>query len=232
MTRPGRSRSGRCKLPHATRTPSPSSALSHVPCIHRFFALKNVALFPDTKDFVKIKRHQVSMRNHAYLMCRDLKEVMLKTCEALLPGGEDEDCDRASPQLQEAVSKIVSAGQQLQRLLDVDSVLKDGTVVPQTFIDQIVAETGCDHDPFEPHSFEGKRRMALAACATSLGKVRCKQSDTLALLRTCLDKFNMKLVQKSRRARKRGINGEVISHKRVLESLTLRCEFASCRDLG
>ena len=168
------------------------------------------------------------MRNHAFLKCRDLKALMLKTCEALLPGGEDEDGDLASPQLREALSKTVAAGRQLEHLLDVESVLEDGTAVPQSFIDQIVAEAQSVKDPFGPHSAEGKRRAALAACASNLGKVRCNTRDTLALLRTCLSKFNMKLDKQQRGARKRNGKGEVVSRNRVLESLTLRCKYGSC----
>ena len=196
-----------------------------------YFALKSVGHFPSTANYLLIKKHQSGMRNHVLLKCSDLNKLMLRTCEALLPGGGDV----AHPMLRTAASKIVAAGRQLTCLLDLPSVLEDGTAVPQPFIDQIVAEAQAVKErkiyPFVPHSVEGKRRSALVACAAELGKVRCDHKDTLALIRTSLKKFNMSLdPPKRKRTRKRDAGGKVLERTGVIESITMRCKTRELQD--
>lgn len=195
-----------------------------------FFVLQFVGFFPTTEQYLTIKKHRQAMRNHAMLAtCHDLQRELCRTHERMAPGNS-----AAHPMLTKTlVSKIISAGQQLTRLLDVPSILADGTGIPQRYVDQIVKEKQSRSDPFPAHSVEGKRRAAVTACAADLGRMRCNPNDTLALLQTSLKQFNMSLDQTNLRPRKRNAEGAVIGRegRGVLQSLTLRCKTRELQDL-
>ena len=196
------------------------------------YALNHLGFFPETKNFLKLKRTRKYFQNHAVLKCPSLAKEMARTLETLT------NVDAAHPLMTIPASKIIQSGKDLAGALQLATVLEDGGEIPQAFIEQILREERAKANrqpyPFGSHTSEGKRLLAMRDCANALAsrKLRCNPNSTRELLRCALLPYNMTVSPShAPRGDKRTEAGVVVGNeKRTLKGLRLICNDCDLQD--